>query len=276
MSREDFIGRKFYMLTALRDVEDDVTTGGQTRRAIEWRCDCGNAVVRLLTRVKKGEVKSCGCYKWKKPNRDAAPVGETFGRLTVLREVEPAFVSTTGKKKRRVLCRCSCGQEKSCELVSIKRGVVSSCGCISKELRTTHGQYKSGAYASWKSLISRGTGRSCPENYYDRGIRVCERWKDFKNFYEDMGDRPEGMSIDRVDNDGDYEPTNCRWATMKQQLRNRRITHFIQYKGKKTTVPDLAENLGMDRKFLENRISRWGSVERAVNQPKQKRTSNRV
>jgi hypothetical protein len=132
---------------------------------------------------------------------------------------------------------------------------------------------KTRTYQLWANVVARGRGTECPENYYDRGIRVCDRWLKFENFYEDMGDCPDGLSIDRINNDGNYEPGNCRWATATQQARNTRRNTILRYKGRDYVLTDLAEQKGICPKNLAQRIRklRW-SVEKAVETPVRKIT----
>lgn len=105
-------------------------------------------------------------------------------------------------------------------------------------------------------------------HYGGRGIRMCERWRRFSNFLEDMGPRPPGMTLDRIDNDGDYEPANCRWATTAQQSRNRRITVMVEHDGKRVTLADLAEAYDIEYPTLWWRVCRLGwSVGDALAKP---------
>jgi hypothetical protein len=126
------------------------------------------------------------------------------------------------KRSYFYVCRCSCGTEFTAEGDKIKRGHTRSCGCINESLK--HGKVGSSTYGIWAAMKTRCLNQNSPAYpYYGaRGITVCERWMEFRKFLEDMGERPPGLSIDRIDNDKGYEPGNCRWATPLEQSHNRR------------------------------------------------------
>lgn len=148
-----------------------------------------------------------------------------FGYLTVI------AILPCRKTKSMVLCRCDCGVEKPYYRERVKSGRIVSCGCKRSRVGRTHGGCRgkklSRVYRTWASMISRCTNARHKSygSYGGRGIKVCDRWQGangFPNFFADMGEPLPDLSIDRIDNDGDYEPVNCRWATRSQQQRNKR------------------------------------------------------
>lgn len=203
--------------------------------------------------------------------RKPIPVGARFGRLVVIGDGG----RNPGNDHHRLwLCRCDCGAEKAVLPSSLRRGKSASCGCLRHEFASarlaTHGLSKTPEYETWGRLRQRCTNPKHPDypDYGGRGIRVCERWDSFENFLADMGPRPSRRySIDRKDVNGDYAPENCRWATIRQQSRNKRNNVWIEHDGKRMILEDWAKETGLPRTTLEQRVWRGWPDDLVVTAP---------
>jgi len=212
-------------------------------------------------------------------------IGARFSRLTVIGEGEPR-TQPSGQTKRRMICKCECGNLITVDLQSLRRGLSRSCGCLRSELvnkrMTTHGQTIGGkvstAYKLWlgiKARVVTGTASS-PESYINRGIKMHEPWIDnFQTFHtwikENLGDKPVGKTLDRIHNDGNYEPGNLRWATQREQCSNTRRNRHITYLDTTLTISQWEERLGFSRDTLRQRIFKLGwPVEKAFTTPIQR------
>lgn len=190
-------------------------------------------------------------------------VGRRFGRLVVLK-----FHSTDGKNSRW-LCRCDCGKRKKVLRNGLVRGTTASCGCLQQEARTSHGMSGSPEYSQWADMVQRcnpDPESQYFENYAGRGIKICKRWRKFVNFFADMGKRPTPKhSLGRIDNDGDYKKSNCRWELPDQQARNKRGNVFLTAFGKTQCLKDWATEIGVAHQTIQHRIGALGwSVEKAL------------
>lgn len=190
-------------------------------------------------------------------------IGEVFQRWTVL-----AFSHIDQWGCACWFCRCVCGVEKAIRASRLRNGDAISCGCFHQEQVTTHGHTDTATYRVWRGMISRchnDTDSDFPF-YGARGICVCLRWREsFAAFLEDMGEKPKGKTLDRwPNNDGNYEHSNCRWATPKQQARNRRDNHLITRNGKTLSLAEWADYCNIPHYVLRNRLKMGWSTERAL------------
>jgi hypothetical protein len=170
------------------------------------------------------------------------------------------------------VCLCDCGISKNVPGTKLRAGKQKSCGCASpkftKVRMTTHGKSKNRTYKIWAGMKRRCSTSAKGKSkllYFDKGIRVCNEWLDFKNFFEDMGEAPEGLTIDRIDGEKDYCFTNCRWATYEQQANNTTRNKFIEHNGKKMTIAHWAKELNIKPNTLTYRIRRKMPTEQALN-----------
>lgn len=179
-------------------------------------------------------------------------VGKVFGKLTCIERLK-----LDGKIGYYYRCKCDCGGEKVIRGSNIIRGSTRSCGCLWTHGRI-HGLTETAEHKSWDELIYRCTnpnGRAY-KNYGGRGIKVCDRWlESFENFLADMGNKPTPKhSIDRINNNGNYEPSNCRWATRHEQSRNTRRNRVITYNGITMCMGDWAKKYGLKPHTLRARL----------------------
>jgi hypothetical protein len=181
--------------------------------------------------------------------------GQVFGRLTV---IECSYINARRNLVWR--CRCECGGETEVPGSTLTSGNTRSCGCLAVEMkpgyRRTHGKSQTPMYFAWKTMHRRCTDPKHPRwaYYGGRGISVCDRWRDYGNFLADMGERPDGASIDRIDMDGHYTPENCRWATRKEQARNKSNSRFVEWDGRRQTIAAWAEEQGIGESTLRARL----------------------
>ena len=177
-----------------------------------------------------------------------------YGDWEVLSELP-----TPRGERKKILCRCKCGEIRAVIFDNLKRGGSTQCHRCAK---TRHKKRKSKAYSVWADMLYRCTNKNSRmyKHYGERGITVCERWRDFANFYEDMGDPSPGLSIERVDNNAGYSPDNCIWADRKTQKNNRRITVKIPVLGQYVPLSVISEATGIPNKILYSRVKRRGTI----------------
>lgn len=167
-------------------------------------------------------------------------------------------------------CLCECGSVGVVVTNKLRSGFSRSCGCLTAEVAgatsASHKMTGTATYRTWASMHQRCSN---PKNkrwddYGGRGIRVCDRWSLFENFLADMGERPRGASIDRIDNDGNYEPGNCRWASSHEQSRNKRTSRMLTLRGVTKCASDWAAQIGCQPTRIFTRLRRGWTVERAL------------
>ena len=202
-------------------------------------------------------------------------IGSRFGMLVVNERVSD-YVAPTGGVHRRYICTCDCGNVKTVVKDQLTSGKTKSCGCLRygpKEKK--HGEIKTRLYRIWGNMCNRCSNPRNPafDRYGGRGITVCDDWKDYRNFrdWAEASGYTNSLTIDRIDNDAGYNPSNCRWANDYTQANNKRNNRVITYNGEKKTIAEWARVTGIPYKVLYARLNRYGwTTERAFTQPLRK------
>lgn len=257
---KDLVGKQFGRLTVIAKAPSRTKQNGQRQSFWLCRCECGQEKEFPNSNLQSGNTRSCGCLRRRPAHNRLDLTGQTFGKITVLHEAERQLIS--GIRFTRWHCRCECGTETDVLTSNLTSGTTKTCGCSRldperiravAEANTKHGHTPttSPTYRSWMSMRRRCVSRT---GYVDRGITVDPRWDSFVNFLADMGERPDDHTLDRIDNDGPYSPSNCRWATGKTQGNNRRNNRSVTYQGHTQTIAEWAREVGIKHNTLYNRI----------------------
>lgn len=249
------VGQTFGSWTVLRR---------NVRRGYICRCVCGTERAIQRYPLVHGITKSCGCAMYSPPLGSLN--GKQFGSWTVVGEATNLYRG----RARGVLCQCACGAERAIPITRLVRGESKSCGCLKgkiiREKKILHGESKNmrntPEYNAWAHLIGRccNPNNAAYENYGGRGVTVCDEWRNsYAAFLAYVGRRPTPRhTIDRIDNNGNYEPGNVRWATYTQQSRNRRNTLLVNFRGEKVCLRMLMEKYGLSLTKINFYLRRKG------------------
>lgn len=195
--------------------------------------------------------------------------GQIFWRLKVLE-----FHSNSKRGAKKWLCQCECGNTVIAERTNLVKGSQRSCGCLRAENNVVHNMSKTPVYTNWSNLKAR-CGRPSHKDYKHyggRGIELCDRWQKFENFLEDMGMPPSRKhSVERISNEGNYEPGNCRWATHIEQSNNKRNSLRLELDGITRTQAEWGRVTGLGWAVIQNRLTRGKSIREALTTPKRVR-----
>lgn len=255
----DITNKKFGRLLVLSRANERNADG------ILWHClcDCGTKKLISGKGLRSGSSTSCGCYfkEVQKGFGNKVAVDLTGKKFTLLKAIECIGV---GKDNSRIwLCDCDCGNKKEVSAAALVKKHVKSCGC----LVVKYSKERNRVWNIWNLIRNRCNNKKLKmyKHYGEKGIKICDRWLDFNNFYQDMGNPPSlKHSIDRIDYKGNYEPSNCRWATLKEQMNNMSTNRKITYNGETKNLQEWANLINVNHKTLSDRIDKHGwSIEKA-------------
>lgn len=253
----DLTNQKFGQLTALERV------GKDKNGSALWKCecDCGNEVIVKSDDLVQRHTQSCGCL------RIIDLYGKRFGKLCVKELVG------TNEKGAVWKCKCDCGEIAYVSSSGLLHGT-KSCGCLVKENHLhTHNKSHTRLYRIWQDMKRRcyNINDEAYSYYGGRGISVCIDWiDDFQSFYDwsIRNGYADNLTIDRIDVNGNYEPSNCRWATQKEQMNNTRNNHLLTFNGKTQTIAQWSEELQINYSTIHGRLRRGCSVAQALSKEK--------
>lgn len=251
--RTSLIGQRFGDLTVI-----DFSHINKHRNTC-WvcQCDCGNHIIVSRNHLQQGDTKSCGCRKHGPEREDIT--GKRFGRLTVIK-----YDHDDIHRNSYWLCECDCGNKTVVTRGDLTSGNTTSCGCYQieciRERSTRHGMSRTPLYKVWRDMRTRCENEhsTAYHRYGGRDIMVCDEWEEFENFHHWAMDNgyERGLTIDRINNDDNYSPTNCRWVTMSIQGNNRSSNHIVEYKGIKHNIMEWSKIFGVNYNTLRQRILR--------------------
>lgn len=223
----------------------------------ECKCDCGTIRSYATSSLRNGSTLSCGCSRLKDI------VGQKFGLLTVISRAK----TSSKNRETKWNCLCECGNTKIIYGNSLKSGRTTSCGCYVKKINTTHGCSKHPLFQTWQAMVKRCINKNDPayKNYGGRGISVCNEWINSPSqFIKDMTPKPEGLELDRIDNNGNYSKQNCKWSTRQEQCTNRRTTRLITFNNQTNSILEWSRITGINRRTIAQRLSKNWSIEHVL------------
>lgn len=276
---KDLTGKRFGMLVVIEQDKSRILPSGQHKTYWKCKCDCGNDCSVSATNLQSGHTVSCGC--WQKMTRLGHIkdlTGQKFGRLLVVERAKDKYYN--GVRCTTWVCKCDCGNTTIVSTSSLTTGNTTSCGCYALELRSvrhkTHGMSKSRLYNIWNGILTRCYNEHSTKykNYGARGITVCDEWHKFENFYEwaketgyDENAKYGECTIEREDVNGNYCPTNCKWATSKEQANNTTTNRLITWNNETKTASQWEEIVGIKASIIRDRLQNGWSTEKALTTP---------
>lgn len=273
MDKKIQIGDRFGNLVVEKEIEPFVYKSGIKDRQYLCRCACGKEKALKRNYLLSGYPTNCGCSR----KNISFHIGDKYGQLTIIERAE-----NDNRNQTRVVCKCDCGKVVTVRIIHLKSGMTKSCGCYLRERvkqsSTKHGQSNSRLYSVWNGMKDRcyNINNRQYKNYGGRGIKICEEWQDFEPFYKwaiSYGYNPEAVkgkcTIDRINNDGNYEPSNCRWVGMDIQQKNKRPTSkgMFEMDGVVKSLKDWCKLYGTSPSVVYGRTQRGWDKVKAITTP---------
>lgn len=258
---QKYIGKKYNHLTIIGSVPREIKNGKKERFKVECLCDCGNKRIAKFEAVRNGNIKSCGRCKIirdeKRAERYNVYIGKKYNKLTII------DITYSPKSEIIAHCECDCGNRHITKLHDVLFGKVKSCGCYRTEKTiersTKHGDASKRLYAIYIGMKKRCyvSNDDAYKYYGGRGIKICDEWLEnylnFKSWALDNG-YTEELTIDRINVNGNYEPSNCRWATIEEQANNKTDSVYIDYNGKSQTLRQWCDEFNLDYRLMVERF----------------------
>ena len=265
---EDYIGKKYGHLKVLgKAIESNVPN------CFLFLCDCGREISLAPDLVIKGHQKSCGKCLFSNESPARIKPEDYIGKRNNLLTVVSTHKEPKGRTK--LICLCDCGKTTEVLPYQFKKGSIKSCGCLLKNSPNyLDGRSANELYGLWKNMLGRCENPNHPKfyRYGARGIKVCNEWHNFWSFVSwsiSVGGRPNGFSLDRINNDKNYCPENCRWADSKIQSTNKSTNRIIEYNGVSKTLHEWETEIGISDQSLSKRLQKKWPLEK-VFAPKSK------
>ena len=282
---ENLIGKRFGKLVVIKESDDYVLKTGEHYKQWLCKCDCGNEKIARASFLKNGRTSHCGCERYKNQSKAFTKdiTGKKFGKLTAIK-ISKTIYGEDGKAKNYWLCKCDCGNYTEVQINHLSSGHTKTCGCsfdknFLGDITRKHGMHSEKIYFIYNGMKQRcyNPNNGHYKDYGGRGIKICDEWlgeNGFINFYEwaikngyNKEKTKKEQSIDRIDVNGNYEPSNCRWADSVQQGNNQRKTIKVIYRGREYTLRELSDMCGINRNILYGRIvKRNWDVEKAISE----------
>ena len=261
----DLTGQRFGKLTVICETE-------KVGEKVHWlcRCDCGNEKSISTAQLRNGNTTSCGLC-------DHSFIGQRFGRLEVI-SVSKRERTSSGSIKIYFNCKCDCGNYTEVVYQLLKSGKTKSCGCMRREKvsseNKTHNQSKTRLYKIYIGMKKRCYNeKSEAYQYYGgKGVKICDEWSTFEPFmdWSLRNGYSENLSIDRIDPNGNYEPSNCRWVDIFTQANNKSNNTFLEFNGKRKTISEWGKEIGINGSTISKRLRDGWSIEEALTKKIQK------